>query len=137
MRRVCTGQVRIHSDACNSLCIPSREQELSNDLSPMSIERFYGALGELGLGYSGSFQAISSLERSMNRATAVITVEEGHRHAAIHPTWLDVSFQTVFAAFAATMDGSLWTAFLPTKIGSIRLFAPSAGITASTNVAVD
>ncbi|KAI1844908.1 hypothetical protein JX266_008924 [Neoarthrinium moseri] len=146
MRRVCTGNVLIYTGdgGLNSGSTSWIEDKHSN-LLPMNIDRFYSALGDLGLGYTGAFRGLSSLERSMDKASGVISVHDEARSVPVHPTWLDVSFQTVFAAFAATNDDSLWTAFLPTKIGSMKLFYPSADITghdtglghATNEIAVD
>ncbi|PNY23690.1 LOW QUALITY PROTEIN: Hybrid Polyketide synthase-nonribosomal peptide synthetase [Tolypocladium capitatum] len=129
MRRVCTGHVRIftgtgHMSSASRL----RGDDQDSQLLPMNIDRFYSALGDLGLGYTGPFRALSSLERTMNRAAGVIEIPDECRSLPVHPAWLDASFQTIFAAFAATNDGSLWTAFLPTKIGCIKLFSPSANM---------
>ncbi|KAK9772055.1 hypothetical protein SCAR479_11218 [Seiridium cardinale] len=146
MRRVCTGHILIYTgdDGVHRDSM-SWSEERHSQLLPMSVDRFYSALGDLGLGYTGPFRALSSLERSMDKASGVISVDDEARSVPVHPTWLDVSFQTVFAAFAATNDDSLWTAFLPTRIGCMRLFYPSAdfvthgaGLDYTTNeIAVD
>lgn len=136
MRRVCTGQIRIYTrmDTVSNISTAQREENHMQML-PMNVERFYSALSDLGLGYTGAFRSLSSLERVMNRAAGIVTVQEEHRSLPVHPTWLDACFQTIFAAFAATNDGSLWTAFVPTKIGCIRLLCPTEDATATISAA--
>ncbi|KAK0725838.1 putative Nonribosomal peptide synthetase 14 [Lasiosphaeris hirsuta] len=138
MRRVCTGRLQIHlaADAAPSVQTAVQAQDQAG-LLPMNIDRFYNALGDLGLGYTGSFRALSSLERTMDRAAGVIVVGEEGRTLPVHPTWLDASFQTVFAAFAATNDDSLWTAFLPTKIGLLRWFPSLPAASTATATAAE
>lgn len=142
MRQVCRGSIRIqtvstHEQRTTHIC--ARRDPSPDYLLPMSVDRFYSALGELGLNYTGAFRAISSLERTLDRASAVVAVGEQHASAVIHPSWLDVSFQTVFAAFAATHDGSLWSAFVPTRFGSVKLVVaqPDVPVESLSDLVID
>lgn len=126
MRRICGGRLRVHTDSgAADTPLPVRGGTSGGERLEMNIDRFYSALGDVGLGYSGPFRSLSYLERVMDQATGVVAVPEACRSLPVHPAWLDVSFQTVFAAFAATKDDSLWTAFVPVKVGCLRFFPGS------------
>ncbi|ORY71799.1 putative hybrid NRPS/PKS enzyme [Pseudomassariella vexata] len=136
LRTAATGDIRISlasNEFDSSLSFPSRASSPQSELVPVNINQFYEALGEIGLGYSGSFRAITSAERRMDTASAVVAIdEEVGKSIPVHPTWLDACFQTFLAAFAAPRDGSLWTAFMPTTIGRITC-APTSSITPGVN----
>ncbi|KAJ5976965.1 nonribosomal peptide synthetase 14 [Penicillium viridicatum] len=130
LRTAATGEIHIiltdhGADLELPELFPNRQQQGESDLLPTSIDRFYNSMDQIGLSYSGPFRAMNSLKRRLNHASSIVTV---HRELAetipIHPTWLDACFQTFLAAFAAPLDGSLWTAFMPTTIGRM-VFSPS------------
>ncbi|PLB52456.1 putative hybrid NRPS/PKS enzyme [Aspergillus steynii IBT 23096] len=138
MRTAATGEIRISfasEESHSASMFPIRSHKPKHDLLSVNVNQFYESLGRVGLGYSGPFRAITSVERRMDMASAVISIdEEVGRSTPIHPTWLDACFQTFLAAYAAPRDGGLWTAFMPTTIGRMT-FSPTPKITGS--VAVD
>ncbi|KAI9040688.1 PKS-NRPS hybrid synthetase psoA [Aspergillus affinis] len=137
MRTAATGEIRISlaSEDSNSVGLfPIRSHKPQHELLSVNVNQFYESLSRVGLGYSGPFRAITSMERRMDMASAVIAIdEELGRSTPIHPTWLDACFQTFLAAYAAPRDGGLWTAFMPTTIGRMT-FSPTPNITGSVTV---
>ncbi|THC93486.1 hypothetical protein EYZ11_007042 [Aspergillus tanneri] len=131
MRTAATGEIRISiasEQPDSSALFPSRPRKPQSDLLPVNINQFYESLSKIGLGYTGPFRAITSVERRMDMASAVVAIDEQvGKSIPVHPTWLDACFQTFLAAFAAPRDGSLWTAFMPTTIGRMT-FAPISSI---------
>ncbi|KAL8879544.1 MAG: hypothetical protein Q9198_002863, partial [Flavoplaca austrocitrina] len=142
MRTAATGEIRVFlaSDVADSaILFPSRPLKPHSELLSVNIKQFDESLSKIGLGYSGPFRAITSAERRMDMASAVITIDqEVGASIPVHPTWLDACFQTFLAAYAAPRDGSLWTAFMPTTIGRMTFSpAPSVAVDAPTTVTVD
>ncbi|KAL8893752.1 MAG: hypothetical protein Q9192_004960 [Flavoplaca navasiana] len=142
MRTAATGEIRVFlaSDVADSAVLfPSRPLKPHSELLSVNIKQFYESLSKIGLDYSGPFRAITSAERRMDMASAVITIDqEVGASISVHPTWLDACFQTFLAAYAAPRDGSLWTAFMPTTIGRMTFSpAPSVAVDAPTTVTVD
>ncbi|KAK1979519.1 putative hybrid NRPS/PKS enzyme [Colletotrichum cereale] len=131
MGLVATGEIRISigsgpSDLSSSFS-PTKQRKIQSGLMPINIDRFYESLSKVGLNYSGVFKGLIHAERRMDVASAVVAVdEEIGCSMPVHPTWLDVCFQTVFAAFSAPRDESLWTAWVPTRIGRL-IFTPTEG----------
>jgi len=131
MRTVATGEIQIflgNEEPEFSNIPPIRSLKPLSELIPVDISQFYESLDEIGLNYSGAFRGMISAERRMDMASALVTLDnEVGRSIPVHPTWLDTCFQTFLAAFAAPRDGSLWTAFMPTTIGSMK-FSPASSL---------
>ncbi|GIC92267.1 putative PKS-like enzyme [Aspergillus udagawae] len=110
-------------------------------LRPVNINQFYDSLRDIGLSYGGPFRALTSAERRMDYACGVVAPTTGGASsisALLHPAILEACFQTLLLAFAAPRDGSLWTAFAPTKIGRLTLFPNSCfGLDTPASVTVD
>lgn len=128
MRKVCHGELHIYTGDDPEPMLPHRP-DAQPGLSHMSIERFYSSVGEIGLQYSGPFKGLIYAERRMDLLSGVVARHEIAAGLPVHPTWLDVCFQALFAAFAAPGDGTLWTAFVPSSIRRIK-FDPMAGVVA-------
>ncbi|KAI4230036.1 MAG: hypothetical protein L6R36_000415 [Xanthoria steineri] len=142
MRTAATGEIRmsLKSDKADSnLLSSSGPPKRHSELLSVNVNQFYESLSKIGLGYSGPFRAITSVERRMDMASAVVTIDqEVGTSIPVHPTWLDACFQTFLAAFAAPRDGSLWTAFMPTTVGRMTFaLTPSTTQDAPTSVNVD
>ncbi|RDL31043.1 Nonribosomal peptide synthetase 14 [Venustampulla echinocandica] len=127
IKTVVTGRIHITLANTNNLnpaiSSPSRPPRPA-ELIPVNISQFYDSLAEIGLGYGGPFRAVTSAERRMDFASAVVATisdKEVEWPTFPYPSWLEACFQTFFIAFAAPRDGSLWTAFTPTKIGRMAL----------------
>lgn len=136
MRTAATGEIHISliSEESELGLFSTRSYSPQRELLSVNVNQFYESLSRVGLGYSGSFRAITSLKRRMDMASAVIAVdEEVGMSTPIHPTWLDACFQTFLAAYAAPRDGALWTAFMPTTIGRMAV-SPTTNVTGSVTV---
>jgi hybrid polyketide synthase/nonribosomal peptide synthetase ACE1 len=97
----------------------------------LDAERFYSSVSELGFGYTGPFQALSGLSRTMDEATGMIAVptEDGaEAPLTIHPASLDAAIQSIMLAYSFPGDGRLRNLYLPTKIDRIRI-NPSSCVT--------
>lgn len=140
LKTAATGGILIHlgcDDFDNAYVRPEATKRKDAGLIPVNVDQFYASLDKIGLNYSGPFRALRSVQRRMNVASAQVAVDkEVGTSVPVHPTWLDVCFQTFLAAFAAPRDGSLWTAFMPTAIGSIQFFKPNPGITPAVPASV-
>jgi len=126
MRKVCSGEVHIFMGTDDAVTLAPRLQPIV-DVHPMSVERFYSSLEKVGLQYTGAFRGLVYAERRMDMTSGLIARHEVAEGLPVHPTWLDVAFQTLFAAFAAPGDETLWTAFVPSFIRLIK-FSPKAGV---------
>ena len=121
LRKAVGGRILLvlGSQECNVL--PPRSQERP-EMTPVDLAGFYTSMLDIGLGYTGPFRALRSLQRCSNASTA--TLEKPHpkdpSELRVRPALLDVCFQAAFAGFAASGDGALWTAFLPQKIHRLR-----------------
>ncbi|KAJ3531775.1 hypothetical protein NM208_g8729 [Fusarium decemcellulare] len=94
-------------------------------MSPVDPDRFYSSLLELGYEYSASFRTMSSMQRRLNYASALIEsysyTDTALSSYLIHPSTLDTSFQLAMLAHSAPGDGQLWSLHVPTSIQSIRV----------------
>ena len=94
-------------------------------MSAVDTERFYSSLRKIGYGYYGRFQAMSLLKRSLNQASAKIATypytDADPTIYLVHPTYLDVAFQSSILAYSAPGDERLRSYQVPTSIGSIRM----------------
>lgn len=134
LKTAATGEILIHlgSDDCEDDQYPNKSSVNNAGLVPINVDQFYASLDKIGLNYSGAFKTLTTVERRMNVALADISVDqEVGESVPVHPTWLDVCFQTFLAAFAAPRDDSLWTAFMPTAIGSIKFVNLDPGVSAA------
>ncbi|KAH8689280.1 acyl transferase domain-containing protein [Phaeosphaeriaceae sp. PMI808] len=123
MKTAATGEIHIHLESSQSDASFFRKKHKQTDVELLPVNR--------------TFKTLMSLARRMDMASAVIALDKDvGTSIPIHPTWLDVCFQTFLAAFAAPRDDSLWTAFMPTTIGSIR-FHPEPDITPHSSASVD
>lgn len=95
------------------------------NMSAVDPDRFYAALSKLGYGYSGSFRGMSSMKRRLNQSSALVDTyaykESESTMYLVHPSMLDVAFQSSMLAYSAPGDKRLWSLFVPTAIGTIRI----------------
>ncbi|KAF7519344.1 hypothetical protein PCG10_010100 [Penicillium crustosum] len=87
-------------------------------------DRFYNSVFELGFGYTGPFQALSTLRRKMDEASGLIAVpvdSETETPLIIHPASLDGAIQSIMLAYSFPGDGRLRTLYLPTRIDRLRI----------------
>ncbi|QKX63146.1 uncharacterized protein TRUGW13939_10315 [Talaromyces rugulosus] len=121
MKNAVTGTVRIHTPDPLDNGLPTRMVE-EGDLNTVDLDDFYSSVRDIGLGYTGPFRALQSLQRRLNFATGKLQKPhpEDPCQLPVRPSLLDACFQVAFAAFAAPGDGDLWTSFLPKKIEKLR-----------------
>ncbi|KAI1170322.1 hypothetical protein F4777DRAFT_584024 [Nemania sp. FL0916] len=117
-----TGRVEVHLDSPSASTALPPPTPFAFALTNAGLAEFYDSMADIGLSYTGPFRALTSLRRRHNFSLGQL--DKPHREdtssLGVRPALLDASFQTVFAAFAAPKDGSLWTAFLPQRIRRLR-----------------
>ncbi|PWY79697.1 ketoacyl-synt-domain-containing protein [Aspergillus heteromorphus CBS 117.55] len=126
------GSALIHRGPPSNSPLPPRLAP-TGAFNDVDVDRFYEALTEIGLHYTGPFRGLSTVQR--RSGTAMATAAQLPSPYTIHPAILDAAFQTIFAAFCWPGDGSLRAPFVPTRLQSLRI-VPSA-IATSTSLLVD
>ena len=124
MELMASGTVKVSlgsPDIAALSCTPVEDY----NMSAVDPDRFYAALSKLGYGYSGSFRGMSSMKRRLNQSSALVdtyayTDNESTLYL-VHPSMLDVAFQSSMLAYSAPGDKRLWSLFVPTAIGTIRV----------------
>ena len=95
------------------------------NMATIETDRFYSSLLQIGYGYSGRFRGLSSLKRRLNEACAQLSTyaytDEDSSAYLVHPTTLDVAFQTSMLAYSTPGDDRLWSLHIPVSIRSIRI----------------
>jgi hybrid polyketide synthase/nonribosomal peptide synthetase ACE1 len=115
---VASGTISVVLGAPAAEILPIRGPEPAN-MVDIDVEHFYGALSELGYGYTGPFQSMTTLRRKLNYSSG--TFEAPASDLLIHPALLDLAFQALFAAVSYPGDGGLWSLHVPTSIRGIRV----------------
>lgn len=107
--------------------IPSEDTlpgRVSNQVEPSKIpvttEKFYDSLLDIGLEYTDLFRTIEDIARRGQKATAT-TRKVSSSDLMVHPALLDVCFQSIIAALGFPGDGTLWTTYLPVRISRLRV----------------
>ncbi|RYC64470.1 hypothetical protein CHU98_g1762 [Xylaria longipes] len=121
MKQHASGSIRIVLGKPSMSALPPREPPLSETL-PADPEAFYEMMKGIGLEYTGPFKALTSVRRHYEYCCATLSRLHADETTTlkISPATLDACFQPAFLSYAAPADGSLWTSFLPTKIGGIQ-----------------
>ncbi|RYP90585.1 hypothetical protein DL770_003295 [Monosporascus sp. CRB-9-2] len=93
---------------------------------PIDLNRFYGALGELGLNYAGLFRGLKKVQRTTCASTASASwpAPEIGTFLLVHPALLDVGFQAIFASVGSV--ATIHTPYLPRRIHRIEINASLA-----------
>lgn len=108
-------------DVAALCCTPAEEYNMVS----FDIDSFYKSLAELGYGYHGPFKTISSMKRRLNQSSVLIDsysyTDDDQSKYLVHPSTLDVAFQSSILAYSAPGDGRLWTLSVPTSIGGKQL----------------
>lgn len=128
LEKTCNGSLTLHFGHSISSELPSKGPARSN-MSPVDTQRFYGALLNLGLDYQGLFRGDSVTQRKLDYAMATTTWNAnaiGSKYW-LHPSVIDVSFHSVFAALASSESDAFWTPYLPVHIERFA-FDPNVGI---------
>nr|A0A2Z5TM64.1 RecName: Full=Polyketide synthase-nonribosomal peptide synthetase hybrid himA; Short=PKS-NRPS hybrid synthetase himA; AltName: Full=Himeic acid biosynthesis cluster protein A [Aspergillus japonicus]BBA91557.1 polyketide synthase-nonribosomal peptide synthetase [Aspergillus japonicus] len=116
------GMVHLHLGEPSAETLPRRSLPPPSGLNRVDLDEFYGSIKDIGLGYTGPFRAMTSLQRRLDFATGTLPKPHPAETSTlpVAPSLLDACFQAAFAAYAAPGDGSLWTSFLPQEIQNIR-----------------
>ncbi|OAG36753.1 hypothetical protein AYO21_09026 [Fonsecaea monophora] len=121
--RSVTGTLTITYGPATSDALPTASDEPAH-LNDVRIDRFYNMLDQAGYNYTKQFRGITNLKRGDSKAYGAIQfhrLKDGHRNMVIHPSTLDVAFQSMIGAYAAPGDGRLRSLLVPTGIGRIAL----------------
>ncbi|KAK3988690.1 lovastatin nonaketide synthase [Cladorrhinum sp. PSN332] len=125
-----TGTVKIVLGTPSFTALAPTPAPDTSNMTDVDIDRFYSSLLQHGYGYSGQFRTMSSIKRKLNQASVRVAsypyadnddVDERQTVYLVHPTMLDVAFQSSILAFSAPFDGRLWSLHVPTAIGRIRV----------------
>ncbi|KAI1750390.1 hypothetical protein F4782DRAFT_548678 [Xylaria castorea] len=121
IKKHASGSMRIVLGKPSMNALPRRQPPLSETL-PADPEAFYKMMKATGLEYTGPFKALTSVRRHYEYCCATLSRLHTDETTTlkISPATLDACFQSAFLSYAAPGDGSLWTSFLPTKIGGIQ-----------------
>lgn len=124
MDLMASGTVRIVFGTPSVAALTCRPLEEYN-MTAVDTEQFYSGLSDLGYGYAGPFKAMSSMKRKLNHSSVLVdsysyTDDEDSVHM-VHPSMLDVAFQSAMLAYSAPGDDRLWSLHVPTSIRSIRV----------------
>lgn len=126
--------VLLGEDSRNQELLPARASRLPH-LIDVDPDRFYASLADLGYNYSGDFRAMTVLKRNHNNASCSIKPKtraacnpagsngkrQNNTNLLIHPTELDVAFQSLLLAFSYPGDDRLHRLHLPLRIECIRV----------------
>lgn len=85
-----SGHVRVHLGEPDEAALPTRRPILSNML-PVSKEKFYESIAEIGYQYGGPFKALEGIQRKLGAATGLISTLEPSS-LIMHPAALDAAF---------------------------------------------
>ena len=122
LQRMAHGQVTVwFTDYSKSGLMVHQRQQLSS-LIKVEPDDFYASLKDLEYQYSGSFRALTDLERAPGVCKGFIQ-NEAQPSLLVHPSLLDTAFQAVLLAHSAPYDGKLWTIHVPKTIRRIA-FSP-------------
>ncbi|KAF2098822.1 polyketide synthase [Rhizodiscina lignyota] len=88
-------------------------------MKPVSVDRLYSYMEQVGLRYTGDF-TVDSVQRRLNVSTVTLKRVDNSR-LRLHPATLDSAFHGLFTALAFPGDGRLWTPYLPTNVQHIRI----------------
>ncbi|KAJ2970764.1 hypothetical protein NUW58_g9597 [Xylaria curta] len=121
MKKHANGSMRIVLGEPSMGVLPPPEPSLSETLGA-SPEAFYQMMTASGLGYTGPFKALKSIQRRYQHCHATLSRVHADDTTTLRPSpaTLDACFQSTFLAYSAPSDGALWTSFLPARIGAVR-----------------
>ena len=115
--KACMGRLLIQLGRPSTQELPPRLLQASN-LVPVDMERFYSAMSNVGLNYQGLFRGMLDGKRSLGFASATASWLDSDMGCeyVVHPAFLDVAFQSLYAAFSSAASGDIWAPYLPVRI---------------------
>lgn len=125
MDLMASGTIRIVFGSPNVAALSSTPAENYN-MTSHDVDYFYSTLADLGYNYRGPFRMLSLLRRKLNLSSAILDTypqadTDKRSEYLVHPSTLDVAFQSAFLAYSAPGDGRLWSLQVPTRIACIRV----------------
>ncbi|KAM0136093.1 hypothetical protein ACHAP3_004714 [Botrytis cinerea] len=94
----------------------------SSFMTELDHTKVYDHLAKLGYEYTGAFQRVHSLRRSLGQAVAEIgwdnTADDDY---VLHPALLDNAIQVLFSAFTDHEDESMWNLYMPVSVEQLTL----------------
>lgn len=124
MDLVASGKVRIVYGAPSPTTLSSVPLETTTNMNSIAADAFYDFALNLGYQYTGPFRGMTSLNRSLDQASALVHTykySDDEAMLIVHPTMLDIAFQALLLAWAHPEDESVWALHVPTSIGCIRV----------------
>lgn len=106
--------------------LPPRASPISNCVD-VDADKFYDHLANVGYIYTGPFRGLTSLRRTLDAGTALITNPargDAVRSPTAHPATLDCTVQSVLLGFCYPGDGKLYALHVPTKIRRVSINLP-------------
>ncbi|THC94049.1 hypothetical protein EYZ11_006458 [Aspergillus tanneri] len=116
-----TGIVQAALGEPSLATLPQRPPPVAN-MTDLDVDYFYSSLWDLGYNYRDMFKGITSLHRTTDAACGTLQISGETNPPStclFHPSTLDVSFQTLFAAIG--VPGRLWSLHVPLKLGRLRI----------------
>lgn len=122
---VASGNVKILLGNPDPAALPSIAEADDYNMSEVDTDRVYSMFSKLGYGYTGPFRGLSSMKRRLNKASALVNTyaptDDESTFYLVHPSMLDVAFQSSMLAYSSPGDERLWSLHVPTNIGTIRV----------------
>ncbi|PYI09963.1 hybrid PKS-NRPS [Aspergillus sclerotiicarbonarius CBS 121057] len=117
LTKACTGTLVIHLGDSTGPELPPRAQPRSQLVS-VDMDRFYTVFEKVGLNYQGLFRGMLQGQRSLGVASTTASWLESDmsKEYLVHPAFLDVTFQSLYVAFASPASGEIWAPYLPVRI---------------------
>jgi hybrid polyketide synthase/nonribosomal peptide synthetase ACE1 len=125
MELAAKGTVKMLLGSPDLAALPCAAAAEDYNMSEVDSDRVYAMFSKLGYGYSGPFRGLSSTKRRLNHATALVDTyaysDDDSTFYLVHPSMLDVAFQSSMLAYSSPGDGRLWSLHVPTEIRTIRV----------------
>ncbi|KAG6012888.1 putative PKS/NRPS-like protein biosynthetic cluster [Claviceps pusilla] len=103
--------------------LPSPQEEPPH-MTKVNLDTFYKELGAIGYEYTREFRGIKAMRRVDGKVAGHLAFPkcvDGERSLVLHPATLDLSFQTVIAAYSSPGDKRLRSLHVPTRIERVAL----------------
>jgi aspyridone synthetase, hybrid polyketide synthase / nonribosomal peptide synthetase len=129
LAKACSGSFIVHLGTPSRSILPSRAWQ-DTGLAPVDMDRFYGAMENVGLQYTGLFNGLKFGHRALGTANVQASwpkSELGPEYL-IDPGLLDVAFQSLYVAFSSPASGDIWAPYLPVRIQKLAI-NPIAALT--------
>ncbi|KAG5936300.1 Type I Iterative PKS [Claviceps sorghi] len=99
-------------------------QEEPPHMNKVNLDTFYKELGAIGYQYTREFREIRAMRRVDGNVAGQLAFPkcvDSQRNLVLHPATLDLSFQTVIAAYSSPGDKRLRSLHVPTRIERVAV----------------